>query len=609
MSDALGVPAVRKYYDPYLKTFNHRYIASAAFNAGNDLLLLSQFSLDDTWEAHYRNIVDTIEFFREQYETDLSFQANVDASVRRILTLKHRLYPEFSLSGVLPDRESSLGTLGQGAAAVVRMAQESVTLLAPESTERLPDPPLPGEEIVIFVDDREVQACPDCTPFYLIDPLSLKTALVRLYGPHASGRVDPESVHTYTFTDLKRFLDQPLQYPELVRVLEERLRRADWLLFALLDIDAEQYPQSDAFKSFLSLRDDALQGKKVVAFSYNAPTYLDTTEVSKLTAYYCVYGKLPAFIDVSVRSLFQEFPPLGASPVTVEGINYDLFTQLEPDPNQVIQVFQRGIPQQVGEGTPQPLEVKRGDRLELYTSVILDRNGRPVPDGTAVEFRFYYPEEELETRQRARTIDGVASTEFALNRTGSLEISIIGSEAKLLAKVPEEEKVEFQTVVPPTFTPTPTPTPTQTATPTPEPTSTSTATPTYTPSPTVTHSPTPTPTATPTPEPVKRVSGGALSIALIQALGLGLATFAVVLLGRRGIEAGMRWGLVSIIGALLGYDLYAVGIPRALKASDFVQRWGAVVATGMGCLVVVGLYWAVTASVSQIRRRRAQQRG
>lgn len=105
------------------------------------------------------------------------------------------------------------------------------------------------------------------------------------------------------------------------------------------------------------------------------------------------------------------------------------------------------------------------------------------------------------------------------------------------------------------------------------------------------------------------MSGGALSIALIQALGLGLATFAVVLLGRRGIEAGMRWGLVSIIGALLGYDLYAVGIPRALKASDFVQRWGAVVATGMGCLVVVGLYWAVTASVSQIRRRRAQQRG
>jgi beta-N-acetylhexosaminidase len=103
VSDALGVPAVRKYSDPFLRTFNHRYIAREAFNAGNDLLLLSQFSLDDSWEAHYENIIDTIEFFREQYETDLSFQARVDESVRRILALKYRLYPDFAPTAVSPD--------------------------------------------------------------------------------------------------------------------------------------------------------------------------------------------------------------------------------------------------------------------------------------------------------------------------------------------------------------------------------------------------------------------------------------------------------------------------------------------------------------------------
>ncbi len=37
-----------------------------------------------------------------------------------------------------------------------------------------------------------------------------------------------------------------------------------------------------------------------------------------------------------MRALFREFTPIGAPPVTVAGINYELINQLEPAPGQVI---------------------------------------------------------------------------------------------------------------------------------------------------------------------------------------------------------------------------------------------------------------------------------
>ena len=595
VSDALGVPAVRKYYDPNLQTFNHRYIANAAFNAGNDVLLLSQFALTDSWEAHYRNIIDTIEFFREQYRTDVSFQASVDQAVRRILTLKHRLYPEFSLPAVLPELANAEAILGKGTAEVVRIAQQAVTLLAPETTERLPEPPLPGQDLVILVDDRRGSDCVECEPYYLIEPDALSRTLVKLYGPQASGRVDPNRISTYTFSQVKLFLNEPAAYPELVTRMTASLSRAEWVLFVMLDVDVDQYPDSDAVKAFLALRDDLLQGKKAVVLSYGAPYYLDTTEVSKLTAYYSFYSKVPGFIDSSVRALFQEFPPLGISPVTVEGVNYSLFAQLEPDPNQVIQVFQTGLPATTDAGTPQPLEVKKGDKLKLHTSVVLDRNGHPVPDGTSIEFRFYYPLEKLETRQVALTVDGVASTEFALDRASSLEISVIGSQAKLLARVPEAENVEFQTVVPPTATSTATHTPT----PTPSPTHTATPTSTPVPSPTPTHTATPAPTSTPI--PTKRVTGRTLSVSVLGVAALGIIVF-LGLVAKGGTTArAASWGLLAVVGGLLGYDLYAVGIPRALTASPMVEKWGALSATGMGCLVTL-----LAARLGMLVRHRAQ---
>ena len=40
VSDALGVPAVAKYFDPSEKSFPHRQVAKEALMAGNDLLPL-----------------------------------------------------------------------------------------------------------------------------------------------------------------------------------------------------------------------------------------------------------------------------------------------------------------------------------------------------------------------------------------------------------------------------------------------------------------------------------------------------------------------------------------------------------------------------------------
>ncbi|MEM7345766.1 MAG: glycoside hydrolase family 3 N-terminal domain-containing protein, partial [Chloroflexota bacterium] len=64
VSDALGVPAVRKHFDPALETFPHRLIAKEAFLAGNDILSLVQFDLNSIWSEQFLNIKDTIFFFQ-----------------------------------------------------------------------------------------------------------------------------------------------------------------------------------------------------------------------------------------------------------------------------------------------------------------------------------------------------------------------------------------------------------------------------------------------------------------------------------------------------------------------------------------------------------------
>ncbi len=112
----LGVRSVARVYDDTEQDFPHRQIAKDAFLAGNDLLTLSDFALNDApYSEQSANIKDTILWFREKYETDQSFQQRVDEAVFRIIQLKLNLYnDDLSIENVLPDPNDLATTIGQG---------------------------------------------------------------------------------------------------------------------------------------------------------------------------------------------------------------------------------------------------------------------------------------------------------------------------------------------------------------------------------------------------------------------------------------------------------------------------------------------------------------
>lgn len=598
VSDSLGVPAVRRNYSPQLDSFPHRQIALDAFQAGNDLLTLSRFSLTDSWEDQMQNIEDTIEFFQGRYEADATFRARVDQSVRRVLRLKHRICPEFSLEAVTGSRDA-LSTIGLGQGAVARMAQGAVTLLYPSAGElalRLPRPPRLDEDMVIFTDAREARECDTCSSFYLLDPDSIRDTILRLYGPDASKQVDPDRIHARTFADLSSFLSG---YD--TSGIGSLLSDAEWIVFATLDYAPTDHPSSAALKQFLSEWRGGLETKNVIVLAYAAPYYLDTTEASKLTAYYGVYGKVEPFIDASVRALFQEFAPPGRSPVTVDGVGYDLSTVLSPDAEQEISVDVAASTgaQGTGHGTPQPIKLDVGDPLTVTTSLIVDQNGNPVPDGTPVIFTALYLESQLQRRTETQTHNGVAEATITLEMAGEIEIRATSDPAfhsRPLGVILAETTVFF--------TPTPTPTPTSTPTSTPSPT------PTLTPSPTPTNTPTPTATpaplvvAPPTPRP--RVQWLDLWLALVGIVAAAASVITIVRgLGFRpdALPSLARLALWSGVCGLAGYLFYGLGLP----GSSFLED----VLPGLRGLIVgfcFGLLPLVYAAVLRLQDGRAARR-
>lgn len=555
VSDSLGVPAVRRHFDPTLTTFPHRQIALDAFLAGNDLLTLSRFSVDESWEGQLRNIEDTILFFRNRYQTDESFRSRVDQSVRRILRLKKRLYSEFTLEGCSPE-PTALADVGTSRALVFEVAQRAITLLYPAADElalRLPRPPSADEDIVVFTDAREARECDTCPPFYLLDPDILPETILRLYGPDATGQVDPERIASYTFSELRSFLDGGSPN------LNASLRDADWIIFAMLGIAPAQDTDSGAIRQFLRELTGGLESQRIVVMAYEAPYYLDTTEVSKLTAYYGVYSRTDAFVETSVRSLFQEFRLTGRPPVTVEGVGYDLLRQLSPDPDQLIEILTGAEDPGPGEAS-QPLDLKVGDSVSVRTSVIVDHNGKPVADGTPVLFHYVYQGVGLGGRVEAMTFDGVARATITLEREGELQITATSDPAIHSRIVLVRLTGETAEIV----TPTPTPTSTSTPTPTPTPTSTPTQTPTLTITPEPTQTPVPTPVIDDPAPPEPRVHWTDLITAI-----LGMATASTVILaGGNAIRLQSRIGtrslrlaLWSLACSLAGYVFYGLALP------------------------------------------------
>ncbi|MFQ5593352.1 MAG: glycoside hydrolase family 3 N-terminal domain-containing protein [Anaerolineae bacterium] len=468
VSESLGVPAVRRHFSPELDSFPHKEIAQKALLAGNDLLLVSRFALqDDDWPSQFDNITSAIAFFREKYESDDTFQARVDEALSRILRLKLKLYPSFHPNVVKADPAavSELVAQPKAKSQVAAIAQSAVAVVAPslqELADRLPAAPRFEDSILIFTETRLDSDCPDCESYQLLSETAIEEAILRLYGPDATGQIDPDNVHSFTYQDLKALASLPGHEEEAVPTptptlsdedrqrLEGLLEEADWILFAMHDIDPEMEPASDALRIFLKEQFSSLADKKAIVLAYGAPYYLDATEISKLTAYYAIFSKIPASIEGSVRALFQEFTPTRALPVSVPSITYDLTVQLEPDPAQVLTVDRVDTEDTI---------VNVGQEFEIQTSPILDRNGHPVPDGTKVTLWLTDPTDSTyRNLKEIRTIGGVARAKLLAERAGAVEISAEAGEAQttesLALTVKGEEEPPTATSEPPTITPT-----------------------------------------------------------------------------------------------------------------------------------------------------------
>ncbi len=575
ISDALGVPALRRYYDPALLKFPHRQVAQDAFLAGNDMLYLSRFALTDDWKAQYQAIRETILFFQDKYGKDPDFRARVDAAVERILRMKLGSYGGSWENSAYERNPAGLANrVGQGSAVTMAVSRAGLTLIDPgpqELADRMPTAPLADEKIVIFTDTREVTECPECAPRPIIAADALQEIILRLYGPEATGLVNPANIQSLTYADLNRMLTSPLGSENEV---ERAITEARWLVFGQLDYNVVDYPESAALRTFLSERSDSLRDKRLIVLAFRAPYYLDTTEISKLTAYFGVYGASSPFLEMAVRALFREFTPVGAPPVSVPGINYDLIRQLEPDPGQVITLNPIG-PAEVISGS-----IQVGSYIDLESGIILDRKGHPVPDGTPVEFQLVYPKEGLALAPQVETtIGGKAHTTVALDRPGELWITAQAGEAKnstrIQLKVGGDSPGSIATVVP-----TPTPQPTTTATETPQPTPTVTMTP-------LPPSPTPVPPPVEPPSPQPRVAFPAFFFAMLGTAGAAGLAFLLMLRKEQtdGVTAPsltaalgqpMAAALWAGVAGWVAYLLYATGfLPGATQMQSAGHAWAA----------------------------------
>ncbi len=627
VSDALGVRAVERYYDDTEQEFPHRRVAKDAFLAGNDLLVLTDFALGDApYEQQLENIQNTILWFEELYETDPTSQQRLDEAVLRILKTKLRQFEQdFSEENVLVETESVLETISQGETAVFDIAQQAVTLISPspeQLLERLPSPPGPEDRIIIFTDMIEAEQCTACEAQSYIEIDALENQILSLYGPQASGQVQPEQIVSYSFSQLADYLaagSQPIVLPTPTTIItpspspeeedpdlngateasltpeptptippgylvQESFREgADWIVFAMVDEN-----NLDPVHEFLAQRQDLFRNSRLIAVSFNAPYFLDSTEISKLTAYYGIYSKVDAFINAAARALFMELPLTGRAPVNIEGVNYQISNQTSPDPDQVIELY---IADEAGNtqspASNAPLETAVGDTLHLQTGTITDQNGNPVPDGTGVQFiQVDRIQGTVNIIAEVPTSNGIARLDYVLEaRTGPGKFRITAVSGDAISSQEIDISIEGQAqvaVITPTSTPSPTATSTLTATPT------NTAT------------PSPSPTATPVPPPPEPEEPGiiiALSdfttlIALV--VGLIVVMVSGYFLSLRAdakVTQQVSWVLWGVIGALVTYNYVALGLPGTAVLVNF-GAWGGLLITLIGGALGLGLYTA-----------------
>ncbi|RPH61796.1 MAG: hypothetical protein EHM81_03530 [Chloroflexi bacterium] len=576
ISDDLGTQAVRRFYDPDYTNFSARLVGRDAFLAGNDLLYMGNIVSSDT-QNNYETVIRALDFFAQKYREDPAFAQRVDESVKRILAVKSRLYPSLTLYEVLPSPDK-LEALGTASEQVFAIARKSATLISPSVAEfpsDLPSPPNTLDYIVFITDTRYARQCSACPDTTILPAETFQRTVGRLYGPSAGGLVTLSHLSSYSFSDLELLLDDRQPTPNMLN----SLRRASYIIISALDMPEGQ-SQIKNLRRFLTEKQSLLANKRIVLFSFGAPYYLDATDISKLTAFYGMYSESAPFVEVAARLLFQEISPVGALPVSVAGVGYDLITATSPDPKQVISLrldLPPAPPPLDATVTPEPTPApifRVGDTISLRTGVILDHNQNPVPDGTVVRFVLKQGESGLIQQVESVTTEGVATANFRLDQPGLVEFSATSEPARISDTIQLPVTQEGATII--------IITPTSEATPIPP-----TLTPTQ-----------PAPTATPEPDPVMSNGyptflGWFLVVTVLSA-GVALAYW----LGYQSADArwAVRWALLALFGGLVAYNYLVLGLWGANEWLDgrglagFLQA----VLIGQGLGFALGWFWRLS---------------
>jgi len=584
VSASLGARSIRRFYDPSETLFRGHLVARDALFAGNDLLQLSELESpqDPTGLTNIRSI---LAFFEQKYRDDSVFAVRVDEAVLRILTLKLRLNDGvFSLARVIPSPGDIAG-IGNGGDATFEVALQGATLIRP-SQEALLDElgghPTTGERMVFFTDVREARQCSTCDAFEEIGVDDLEGEILRLYGPAGTGQVTRRELASYSMADLAAYLgeDPPVSLsPSLAGqyLIDIELEAAEWIVFSVLKSTDEIYG-SNALKLLLDRRPDLLQSKRVVVFAYDVPYDADATDISKIDAYFALYSTSEAFVEIAARMLFQELAPVGASPVNIASVGYDIIAALAPFPGQVISLEVRA---NVDGGTEEalPTGFRRGDLIHIETGMIVDANDNPVPDGTPLIFDIVYQAEGVDPlRIETTTIGGIARMSITLDRLGMLTIaanSDMARTSEILQLDVQEDAPAFVTRIAPTS---------------------------VIPS---------TPIVANNPDTIGDEATDDLPHEA-QLLDLVMGLIGVVIVSGLGFVLTRRWGeeqertamryaLIGAVFGLAGYDYLAMGLPGSADLLQSSGVWAGMVAT-MGMGILGQTLWAAGSVIWRLTR-------
>ena len=557
ISDAPGSVMVRDYYSTTSSgSISVTQAALEAFQAGNDMLILDGLRPGSANDADA--IRDVIGAFRQKYSTDPVFQQRVDSAVQRILRLKYRLYPDYDFTQVAVPLDQVRASINTGGGVAREVAQNAATLLWPAADKLTAVQPGPGDTMLILADTRTVRECPTCAPQPTLNADELARSISQVYG------LPTENITTTTYSELKAFLQGKEGAPDLAPTFAS----VPWIVVAQQAL-TPAYRDADAVQLLLDQRADLVAGKRLIGFLFGPPYGFTTQQIAQFTALYALYGKLSPNIEVAVQALAGERPPSGRSPVNLTALGYDLTTQTEPDPDQVISLAV-GDAATPGQPTPAPVTLRVGDTARLRTGVIVDRNGHPVPDGTPVRFYFQYDDEAAPTIKEGKTSNGVALTEFVLSKVGRLLIHATSEPA--LDSIGLQITISESGAIVATVAPTPTPTPTRLPT----------LTPTASPTPTITPTPIPPALETFLTRKTQNAPWGELLLTLTGVALLGGSGYWLIRQRQNDLENALRTALWTVIGGLLGYVYFSLGLPGSEVLRAAFGSWASVLMALLG---------------------------